>query len=275
MHRSPEQLYLTLVTGIKNFFEAAGARTAVLGLSGGIDSAIVLCLAVDALGKESVRALMMPSPFSTVHSVTDAVKIAEQVNISYDIIPIDSIYYKYIKELAPLLGNDPPDLTEENLQARIRGTILMAHSNKKGSLLLNTTNKSELAMGYGTLYGDLSGALMVLADVYKTQLYDLAAYLNTAAPRIPLSIIKKEPSAELRIDQKDSDTLPPYPLLDPVLYALIEEQQSPQNVIDQGASKEVVEQVMKAKHTYTYKHLQLPPLIKVTDHPLLPPDKWR
>ena len=275
MRPSAENNYQTLVTGIQTFFKASGKARAVLGLSGGIDSAVVLCLAVDALGKEHVHGLMMPSPFSTVHSVTDAVKLADQAGISYHIIPVDSIYFKFLKELAPVFGHSHPDVTEENIQARIRGTLLMAYANKKDCLLLNTTNKSELAMGYGTLYGDLAGALMVLADIYKTNLYDLASFLNSEEPRIPVSILHKEPSAELRIDQKDSDSLPPYSILDPILYALIEEEQSPENIVAKGASKEVVEQVVRAMQCYAFKRLQLPPLIKVSNRPLLSEEKWR
>ena len=275
MQASSEHVYQTLISGIKNFFDTAGVERAVLGLSGGIDSAVALCLAVDALGKEHVHGLMMPSPFSTVHSVTDAIKLAEQMDVGYDIVPIDAIYHKFLKELSPLFGNAQADVTEENIQARIRGTLLMAYTNKKGCLLLNNTNKSELAMGYGTLYGDLAGALMVLADVYKTEVYELASFINSETRRIPVSIIKKEPSAELRNAQKDSDTLPPYPLLDPVLFALIEEQQRPEELLAKGVSKEVVEQAAHALHTSAFKRLQLPPLIKISDHPLLPQDKWR
>jgi NAD+ synthase (glutamine-hydrolysing) len=275
MQPSVEDIYQTLVTGIRRFFTDAGKAQAVMGLSGGIDSAVVLCLAIDALGKEHVHGLMMPSPFSTVHSVTDAVKLAEQADISYHIIPIDSIYHRFLKELAPAFGLSHPDLAEENLQARIRGALLMAFANKKDCLLLNTTNKSELAMGYGTLYGDLAGALMVLADIYKTQVYDLAAFLNSESPRIPASIIRKEPSAELRIDQKDSDTLPPYTILDPTLYALIEEALTPEAVIDKGASEEMVGRIVAAMRYSTFKYLQLPPLIQVSNHPLLSPEKWR
>ena len=275
MHYSAEQHYHTLVGGIRRFFEDARKERAVLGLSGGIDSAVVLCLAVDALGKERVHGLMLPSPFSTVHSVTDAVKLAEQEDISYHIIPIDSIYNKFLKELAPAFGHSHHDVTEENIQARIRGTLLMAYANKKDCLLLNTTNKSELAMGYGTLYGDLAGALMVLADLYKTQLYDLAQFLNSETPRIPVSIMHKEPSAELRIDQKDSDTLPPYTILDPILFALIEEGQDARTVISKGADKVVVEQVVSTLSYNSFKHLQLAPFIRLSEHPLLPKEKWR
>jgi len=275
MQNRTEHSYHTLVTGVRKFFGDAGKKQAILGLSGGIDSAVVLCVAIDALGSECVHGLMMPSPFSTVHSVTDAVKIAEQADIHYDIVPIDVIYQKFLKELAPFLGHNQPDITEENIQARIRATLLMAYANKKDYLLLNTTNKSELAMGYGTLYGDLAGALMVLADVYKTQVYDLAMYINSEAPRIPLSILHKEPSAELRIDQKDSDSLPPYSILDPILQALIEEEETPETVISKGASKEVVEQAVDAMRNYAFKYLQLPPLVKVSERPLLSQEKWR
>ena len=275
MQKGAEHSYYTLVEGIRKFFKDAGKERAVLGLSGGIDSAIVLCLTVDALGKEHVHGLMMPSPFSTVHSVTDAVKIAEHEDIHYNIVPIDAIYHKFIKELSPLFGSASSDVTEENIQARIRAILLMAYANKNDCLLLNTTNKSELAMGYGTLYGDLAGSLMVLADLYKTQVYDLALFINSEKPRIHTSILRKEPSAELKIGQKDSDTLPPYAILDPVLHALIEEEETPQAVIAKGASAEVVEQAVHAMRNYAFKYLQLPPLVKVSERPLLSVDKWR
>ncbi|MCL2738364.1 MAG: NAD(+) synthase [Bacteroidales bacterium] len=275
MYPKVEHNYQVLVAGIKRFFGDAGKTSAVLGLSGGIDSAVVLCLVADALGKEHVHGLMMPSPFSTVHSLTDAIKLAEQADISYHVIPIDSIYSRFLKELAPVFEHSQPDTCEENIQARIRACLLMAYANKKDCLLLNTTNKSELAMGYGTLYGDLAGALMVLADVYKTEVYELATFLNSEKNRIPLSIITKEPSAELRANQKDSDSLPPYPVLDPLLHALIEEGQSPDALIAKGEPKEIVEQAVQAMRHSAFKRLQLPPLLKVSQHPLLSKDKWR
>ena len=274
MRPTTEQNYRTLVTAIRRFFTDAGKTRAVLGLSGGIDSAVVLCLSADALGKKSVHALMMPSPFSTVHSITDAVKLAEQEEVLYRVIPIDSIYHRFLKELTPAFEHAQPDITEENIQARIRSTLLMAYANKKDCLLVNTTNKSELAMGYGTLYGDLTGALMVLADMYKTEVYELARFLNSDHPRIPVSILRKEPSAELRADQKDSDTLPPYGVLDPILYALIEEAQTPETVIANGAPKEAVTQVVSAMRQSAFKLLQTPPLIRVSEHPLLSKEKW-
>jgi NAD+ synthetase len=269
-----ETHYVQLISGIRSFFASAGKSRAVLGLSGGIDSALVLCLAADALGKENVHGLMMPSPFSTVHSVTDAVKLAEQVGISYHILPIDSIYNKFIKELAPAFGGLPIDTTEENIQARIRGTLLMAYANKKDCLLLNTTNKSELAMGYGTLYGDLAGALMVLADLYKTEAYALSHYINAQEHRIPEAILSKAPSAELRPDQKDSDSLPPYDILDPLLYALIEKGQDAETLLKNGAPPDILQHIIQAKARSAFKVLQLPPLIRVSSAPLLPPEKW-
>ena len=269
-----ETHYLQLVSGIQRFFASAGKSRAVLGLSGGIDSALVLCLASDALGKDNVHGLMMPSPFSTVHSVTDAVKLAEQVGISYHILPIDSIYNKYIKELAPAFEHLPTDTTEENIQARIRGTLLMAYANKKDCLLLNTTNKSELAMGYGTLYGDLAGALMVLADLYKTEVYALSHYINFREHRIPQAILLKEPSAELSPGQKDSDSLPPYNILDPLLHALIEEGKSPEALLKDGAPPKILRQITQMKARSAFKAQQLPPLIRVSPAPLLPQEKW-
>jgi len=275
VHPKVEHNHQVLVAGIRRFFNEVGKTSAVLGLSGGIDSAVVLCLAIDALGKEHVHGLMMPSPFSTVHSLTDAIKLAEQADIKYYVISIDSIYNRFLKELAPVFEHSQSDLCEENIQARIRACLLMAYANKNDCLLLNTTNKSELAMGYGTLYGDLAGALMVLADVYKTEVYELANFLNSEQNRIPLSILTKEPSAELRVNQKDSDSLPPYSVLDPLLYALIEEEQSPDTLIAKGEPKEIVEQVACAMRYSAFKHLQLPPLLQVSQHPLLSKDKWR
>ena len=269
-----ETHYARLVSGIRRFFTDAGKSRAVLGLSGGIDSALVLCIAADALGVENVHGLMMPSPFSTVHSVTDAVKLAEHVGVSYHILPIDSIYNKFIKELAPAFEHLPTDTTEENIQARIRSTLLMAYANKKDCLLLNTTNKSELAMGYGTLYGDLAGALMVLADLYKTEVYELSHYINARESRIPEAILQKEPSAELRPGQKDSDSLPPYNILDPLLHALIEEGQGPDALLKNGASPDILQQVLQTKARSAFKVHQLPPLIKLSQAPLLPQEKW-
>ncbi len=268
--KTSEEIYRILIHGIRQFFNETGKKQAVVGLSGGIDSAVVACLAQDALGKENVHGLMMPGPYSTVHSLTDALKLCTLSEIAYHIIPIDPIFHKFLRELSPVFEHAPHDVTEENIQARIRAVLLMAYSNKKGHLVLNTSNKSELAMGYGTLYGDLTGALMVIGDIYKTDVYDLAAYLNRNGERIPDHTIKKEPSAELHIDQKDSDNMPEYEELDPILYGLIEEARSADDTTLGGGGTEKAAWVAQKMKQTSYKGHQLPPLLAVTDHPLLP-----
>ncbi len=268
-----EKIYQCLIDGLRRFFSEAGCRKAVIGLSGGIDSALVACLAIDALGVDNVHALLMPGPFSTVHSLTDAIKLCEIQSLSYHIVPIDGIYNKFQRELAPVFEHAPHDVTEENLQARIRSTLLMAYANKKNALVLNTSNKSELAMGYGTLYGDLAGALMVIADIYKTEVYELSSLINTPAERIPLHTIEKEPSAELHANQKDRDSLPPYPILDPILRALIEEGRTPRELIKAGNPPDCIESACTKMNRNKFKGLQCPPLLQVTDKPLLPENK--
>ena len=271
--KSVEQLYKTLVNGISRFFEEAGKKKAVLGISGGLDSAVVACLAQDALGPSQVHGLLLPGPFSTIHSLTDAFKLCSLNKISHHVISIDPIYQKFVRELSPVLEHTSQDMTEENLQARIRGVCLMAYANKKDALLLCTSNKSELAMGYGTLYGDLAGAVMVLGDVYKTQVYELADFLNRERERIPAHTITKEPSAELRIDQKDSDSLPPYPILDPILKAFIEEKRAAKEIITAGFPLDIVTKICKQLGMSSFKYLQTPPVLAVTEHPLLPKNK--
>lgn len=269
----PQPLHDRIVYSIRRFFKEAGRERAVLGLSGGIDSAVVVALAVEALGKENVYGILMPSPFSTVHSVTDAVELASNLGISYGVLPIEGIFLKFQTELKELFEEEPKRIVLENIQARIRGAALMASTNQNGSLLLNTSNKSELAMGYGTLYGDLAGALMVLADLYKLQVYSVARYINRQGIVIPESIIVKEPSAELSIDQKDSDTLPEYSLLDPVLYSLIEEKRSASDLIEEGCDISLVNRIVHLMKVSSFKALQLPPMIQVGDSPLLPKNK--
>jgi NAD+ synthase (glutamine-hydrolysing) len=217
----------------------------------------------------------MPSAFSTLHSVTDAVDLADNLNIKYYIIPIEKIYDKVIKEIDPIFeGEHHWDNTQENLQARIRGMILMAFSNRRGALLLNTSNKSELAVGYGTLYGDLAGALMVIADIYKLQVYALADYINTEKEIIPFSTITKAPSAELREDQKDTDSLPDYSILDPVLYRMVELGETPEQIIESAVARELVERITKLKKGAAFKGAQMAPVIKITERPLLDKSKW-
>ncbi|MBR4974604.1 MAG: NAD(+) synthase [Bacteroidales bacterium] len=268
-------IHQRLVASLRSFFKNAGMQKAVLGLSGGIDSAVVAALAAEALGSENVTGIIMPSAFSTLHSVTDAVDLADNLNIKYYIIPIEKIYDKVIKEIDPIFeGEHHWDNTQENLQARIRGMILMAFSNRRGALLLNTSNKSELAVGYGTLYGDLAGALMVIADIYKLQVYALADYINTEKEIIPFSTITKAPSAELREDQKDTDSLPDYSILDPVLYRMVELGENPEQIIESGVARELVERITKLKKGAAFKGAQMAPVIKITERPLLDKSKW-
>ncbi len=268
-----EHVYNTLTNGISRFFKEAGKKKAVLGLSGGLDSAVVACLVQDALGPSHVHGLLMPGPFSTIHSLTDALKSCSLNNISHHIVSIDAVYQKLLRELSPVFEHTTPDVTEENMQARIRGICLMAYANKHDALLLCTSNKSELAMGYGTLYGDLTGALMVLGDVYKTQVYELAHFLNRERERVPEHSILKEPSAELRIGQKDSDTLPPYAILDPILKALIEEKRTVKEIINAGFPLDIVVRISQQVGKSSFKYLQVPPVLAVTEHPLLPKNK--
>ena len=247
-------------------------KKAVLGLSGGIDSAIVAALATDALGAENVHGILMPSEFSSLSSVTDSIELANNLGISYDIVPIEKIYKRAMVEMIRFFELGKWSVAQENLQARIRGTILMTWSNRFNALLLNTSNKSELFTGYGTLYGDLCGAMMVIADLYKVQVYELSHHENERHGRevIPEAILTKAPSAELRPNQKDSDSLPEYELLDPVLHALCEEELSPEQVIARGTDAALVERVVKLKKGAAFKVLQIPPVLTVGTHPIVP-----
>lgn len=259
-----------LVAGIKAFFSEAGMKKAVLGLSGGIDSAVVAALAVRALGKENVTGVLMPSPFSTLHSVSDSIALANNLGMDNFIIPIEKIYERVMKETEPFFHGDFHwDTTQENIQARIRSIILMTYSNRNAALLLNTSNKSELSMGYGTLYGDLAGALMVIADLYKVEVYELAHYINSEKEIIPVSIITKAPSAELREDQKDTDTLPEYSVLDSVLYKLNEGGMSPEQIVREGADKDLVDRILNLRKRSAFKRHQFPPFLKTSSHPII------
>lgn len=257
-------IYEALINGVRNYFEKLHFNKAIFGLSGGMDSALVAVIAAKALGNENVKAVLMPSPFSSQHSVDDALQLAKTLKIDYEIIPIHSLYNTFIRELTPSFLSKPADVTEENLQARIRGMILMALCNKHGYILLNTTNKSEAAVGYGTLYGDLCGGLAVLADVYKTEVYALADYVNQSAEIIPGNIIHKAPSAELKHDQKDQDTLPPYEVLDKILYQYIERSQSPQDIIAMGFDAATVRRSVKMVNSSEWKRYQFPPILRVS-----------
>jgi NAD+ synthase (glutamine-hydrolysing) len=261
---SVQLIHDALVCGIQNYFQKLGFKKAILGLSGGVDSALVLVLAVRALGKENVLSVLMPSQFSTAHSVDDSLKLVENLGSPHKIIPIKEVFDVYDKILQPHFENKPFDVTEENLQARIRGNYLMALSNKFGYILLNTTNKSEAAVGYGTLYGDMCGGLAVLADVYKTQIYEVCNYINKEEEIIPNHILTKAPSAELREGQKDSDSLPDYAILDKVLYQYIEQHQGPDEIESLGFDEKLVTRILRMVNRNEFKRHQTPPILRVS-----------
>ena len=258
------QIHHALVLGIRDYFRKMGFKQAILGSSGGVDSAITLALACEALGAENVRAVLMPSTFSTSHSVADAELLSQNLGNPYDIIPIKNIYESFLQSLKPVFKDLPFGLAEENLQARTRGNLLMSLANKFGYILLNTSNKSELSTGYGTLYGDMAGGLSVLGDVYKMQVYALGKYINRNANIIPENILTKAPSAELRPDQKDSDSLPEYPILDKVLYQYIERRQGPKEITAMGIDEKLVARILKLVNTSEYKRNQFCPIIRVS-----------
>jgi NAD+ synthase (glutamine-hydrolysing) len=258
------QIKEALILGIRDYFRKMGFTKAILGSSGGIDSAVTQALATRALGRENVRAILMPSHFSTGHSVADAEQLSKNLGNPYDIVPIKNVYDSLLHTLQPVFGDLPFGLAEENLQSRTRGNLLMGISNKFGYILLNTSNKSELSTGYGTLYGDMAGGLSVLGDVYKMQVYALANYLNRNGEIIPENIITKPPSAELRPDQKDSDSLPDYAVLDKVLYQYIEKRKGPKELIAMGIDEALVRRILKLVNTNEYKRNQFCPIIRVS-----------
>ena len=258
------RIYDALILGIRDYFGKLGFKKAILGLSGGIDSAVVFALASEALGKQNVLGVLMPSPYSSEHSISDALLLANNLAAATTTIPIATSFEAIKSSLSAQFEGFTEDLTEENMQARIRGVLLMAMSNKKGYILLNTSNKSEAAVGYGTLYGDMCGGLSVIGDVYKTQVYALANYINREREIIPINSINKPPSAELRPDQKDSDSLPDYAILDRLLYAYIEQKKGPTELIAEGFNEALVTRVLKMVNSNEYKRFQTPPVIRVS-----------
>lgn len=253
-----------LILGLRDYFQKSGFKRAVLGLSGGLDSALVAALACEALGADNVLAILMPSVYSSDHSIKDAMDLVNNTGCKHYIVPIKDIANAYEHSLAPLFEGLQPDTTEENIQARARAVILMAVSNKFGNILLNTSNKSEAAVGYGTLYGDMAGSISVIGDVYKSKAYDLARYINREREIIPINTIEKAPSAELRPDQKDSDSLPEYDLLDQILFELIENEKAGSEVVAMGFEKSLVERVCKLVNNAEFKRFQAPPILRVS-----------
>lgn len=276
-----EEIYRALVLGVRDYVHKNGFSKVTLGLSGGIDSAVTAVIAADALGPENVLAVSMPSGFSTEHSKSDAQELAGNLGVEYLTIPIAGAHESYLEMLDGAFGHTEPGIAEENLQARIRGNILMAISNRYGQLVLTTGNKSEMAVGYATLYGDMAGGLAVLKDVFKTEVYDLARWRNRDTPVIPQNIIDKPPSAELKHDQKDEDTLPPYAELDPILEAYIEDDLGLNEIVTRGHDSSLVESVIQMVDRSEYKRRQAPPGIKVTtksfgrDRRLPITNRWR
>lgn len=259
-----ESVYGALVTGVRDYVDKNGFAGVVIGLSGGIDSALTLCIAVDALGAERVQAVMMPSQFTSTMSREDAAAQAAALGVSYRVIPIAKLCESFENALAETFAGRPRDATEENIQARVRGTLLMAISNKTGHMVLTTGNKSEMAVGYATLYGDMAGGFAAIKDVPKTLVYRLAAYRNTRAPVIPRRVLERAPSAELAPDQKDTDTLPPYDVLDPIIERYVERDQSADEIISAGFDDATVRRVLRMIDRNEYKRRQAPPGVRIT-----------
>lgn len=258
------QIHQALLLGIRDYFSKMGFTEAILGSSGGIDSAVTLALACEALGPKHVLAVGMPSMYSSAHSVSDAEELSRNLGNRFELIPIKGVYDAFLEALKPQFGDLPFGLAEENIQSRSRGNLLMSLANKFGYILLNTSNKSELATGYGTLYGDMAGGLSVLGDVYKTQVFALARYINRSGEVIPENIITKPPSAELRPGQKDSDSLPDYEVLDPVLYQYIERRKGVKELVALGLDEALVSRILKMVNRNEYKRNQFCPIIRVS-----------
>ena len=263
-HNNIHEIHDALLLGIRDYFRKMGFQKAILGSSGGIDSAVTLALSCQALGSENVRAIAMPSGFSSSHSVEDAVALSGKLQNPFDVIPIQPVFESFLSALKPVFNDLPFGIAEENIQSRTRGNLLMALANKFGYILLNTSNKSELSTGYGTLYGDMAGGLSVLGDLYKMQVYALARYINRNGEIIPESILNKAPSAELRPDQKDSDSLPEYDLLDKILYLYIERRKGPREIVEMGVDEALVARVLRLVNTSEYKRNQFCPIIRVS-----------
>jgi len=259
-----ELLYKALKLGLSDYFKKMGFKKAVLGLSGGIDSALVAAIAVDALGKDNVVGILMPSKFSSDHSITDAVDLAHNLGIKHHTIPIKNIVDSFDESMKDVFEGTQFGIAEENIQARSRGVILMAYSNKFGFILLNTSNKSEAAVGYSTLYGDMNGGLSILGDVYKTDVFKLCHFINKEREIIPHNTIVKPPSAELRPDQKDSDSLPDYDTLDEILKLYIEKKYSLEEIIAAGFEKDIVQKTILMVNRNEYKRFQSPPILRVS-----------
>jgi len=250
--------------GTRDYVTKCGFQKAVLGLSGGIDSALVACIAVDALGKDNVKCLFMPSVYTSADNFQDTAQLAANLGIVREVVPIDPIFEAFARQICPGFDPDRPGITEQNIQARIRGTLLMAVSNREGSLVLSTGNKAGMAVGYCTLYGDMNGGLAAISDVAKTMVYRLANMINADAEVIPQRIVDKAPSAELKHDQTDQDDLPPYEIIDPILKGVVEDLKSPAQLVSQGFAPAVVADIVSRLDRNEYKRRQAAPGLKVT-----------
>ena len=261
-----ESLYTACTLGLGDYVRGNGFESVVLGLSGGVDSALVASMCVDALGKKNVHAVMLPSRYTSKHSIEDAAACANNLGIRHEVIPIEPVFEAALETLQPIFTGKEADVTEENLQSRLRGTLLMALSNKFGAMLISTGNKSEMAVGYATLYGDMNGGFNPIKDLYKTQIYELARWRNRVGKVIPERILTKAPTAELRENQTDQDALPPYDILDAILERLIERNQSARQIVDEGFEPKTVRKIETLLARAEYKRRQAPPGVKLSSH---------